>query len=111
VTHFSGAKIAQNGLSHSFRRAKGYRHTSGEGKTHPRASYSVFPLKDDPVRLIRHSVIPNQGSFEVRFADGRPSVYFYWEDDASRRAVNKRLTLEQALEAAKKLARSERDKS
>jgi hypothetical protein len=26
-----------------------------------------------------------RGSFEVRFADGRPSVYYYWDDIAGRR--------------------------
>jgi hypothetical protein len=32
------------------------------------------------VRLIKHEVVPKCGSFEVRFADGRPSRFFYWED-------------------------------
>ena len=31
------------------------------------------------VRLIKHEAIPQCGSFEVRFSDGRPSQYFYWE--------------------------------
>lgn len=58
-----------------------------------------------PIRIIRHEVIPQQGSFEVRYPDGRPSVYFYWEDDRSRRAVNKRMTQEEAKVAAQELAR------
>ena len=35
-------------------------------------------------RLIKHEAVPNCGSYEVRFADGRPSRIFYWEDDPSR---------------------------
>jgi hypothetical protein len=37
------------------------------------------------VRLIKHEVIPDCGSFEVHFEDGRPSKYFYWDDLPSRR--------------------------
>ncbi|WP_271671992.1 hypothetical protein [Bradyrhizobium sp. CCBAU 51627] len=29
------------------------------------------------IRLIKHEAMPDTGSFEVRFADGRRSVYFY----------------------------------
>jgi hypothetical protein len=32
--------------------------------------------------LIRHEVIPKCGSFEVRFPDGSPSRYFYWDAPA-----------------------------
>jgi len=32
------------------------------------------------IRLIKHEVIPNCGSYEVRYSDGRPSRYFYWDD-------------------------------
>ena len=31
-----------------------------------------------PIRIIKHEAVPQTGSFEVRFPDGRPSVYFYW---------------------------------
>jgi hypothetical protein len=34
----------------------------------------------DRVRLIRHEAVPGCGSFEVRFADGRVSQYFYFEE-------------------------------
>jgi hypothetical protein len=44
-------------------------------------------------------------SYEVRI-----SVYFYHDDDPSRRAVSGRDTPEQALEKAKELARAERAK-
>ena len=32
------------------------------------------------IRIIKHEAVPQTGSFEVRFPDGRPSVYFYWDD-------------------------------
>jgi hypothetical protein len=37
------------------------------------------------VRLIKHEAISAGGSFEVRFDDGRPSVYLYFEDLPGRR--------------------------
>ena len=62
------------------------------------------------IRIIRHEAVPKTGSFEVRFADGRPSRYFYWDDVLSRRVRPDILTSEQALEQAKAFARAERDK-
>ena len=62
------------------------------------------------VRLIKHEVIPQCGSFEVRLPDGRPSKYFYWDDLPSRRLRPDLLTSEVALEQAKALARAERDR-
>ena len=32
------------------------------------------------IRIIRHEAVPKTGSFEVRFADGRLSSYFYYDD-------------------------------
>ncbi|CCD96412.1 conserved hypothetical protein [Bradyrhizobium sp. ORS 375] len=45
-------------------------------------------MEGDQVRIIPHSPkgIPDTGSFEVRFADGRPSVYFYWDNNPGRRS-------------------------
>ena len=60
-------------------------------------------------RIIRHSAVPQTGSFEVRFADGRESRFFYWDDVPARRLRPDILTSEQALEQAKALARAERD--
>ena len=37
------------------------------------------------VRLIRHEAVPKCGSFEIRFPDGRPSRFLYWDDIAGRR--------------------------
>jgi hypothetical protein len=62
------------------------------------------------IRIIKHEAVPQTGSFEVRFSDGRPSVYFNWDDVASRRLAANQMDSEQALEAAKALARSNRDK-
>jgi hypothetical protein len=64
--------------------------------------------EDDPVRIIRHSVIPDAGSFEVRWPGGHK--FFYWDDIAGRRLQPDALTQDQALEAARALARTERDK-
>ena len=61
------------------------------------------------IRIIRHEAVPQTGSFEVRFADGRPSRYFYFDDVLARRLRPDILSSEQALEAAKALARAERD--
>jgi hypothetical protein len=36
----------------------------------------------DRIRIIPHEAVPLSGSFEVRFSDGRPSRYFYWDDIA-----------------------------
>ncbi len=62
------------------------------------------------IRVIKHEVVPQTGSFEVRFSDGRPSVYFYWDDIPGRRVRPEQTDSTRALEAARALARSERDK-
>ena len=63
------------------------------------------------VTLHKHEVVPKCGSFEVRFYDGRPSVYFYWEDIAGRRLKPGQMDRATALQAAKALAKAERDKA
>jgi len=62
-----------------------------------------------PIRLIKHEAVPRCGSYEVRFSDGRPSRYFYWDDVPSRRLRPDLLTGDEALEKTKALARAERD--
>lgn len=66
----------------------------------------------DPVRIIPHAPegIPDCGSFEVRFADGRNSEYFYWEGNPGRRAITNQMTRDQALQAARTFAGAERAK-
>ena len=61
------------------------------------------------IRIIKHEAVPKCGSFEVRFSDGRPSQFFYWEDLPGRRLRPDLLTSDVALERAKTLARAERD--
>ena len=63
------------------------------------------------IRIIKHEAVPQTGSFEVRFPDGRPSVFFYWDDIPGRRLNPEQMDSSRALEAAKALARSERDKN
>ena len=56
----------------------------------------------DRIRIIKHALLRSKcGSFEVRFADGRESRFFYWDDAPSRRPRLKMLPSEQALEQAK----------
>jgi hypothetical protein len=52
-------------------------------------------------RVIKHEVIPLCGSYEVRFADGRESKFFYGDDLPSRRLRGDSLTSEQAREQAR----------
>jgi len=61
-----------------------------------------------PIRLIKHEVIPDCGSYEVRFSDGRTSAYFYFEDNPGRRLRPEQLTRKQALDQAKAYAGAER---
>lgn len=61
------------------------------------------------VRLIKHEAVPKCGSYEVRYSDGRPSQFFYWDDEPGRRLDPTTLTGEQALEQAKAVAQAARD--
>ena len=63
-----------------------------------------------PIRVIKREVVPQTGSFGVRFSDRRSSVFFYWDDVPARRLSSQQMDSNRALEAAKALARSERDK-
>ena len=64
----------------------------------------------DRIRIIKHEAVLGCGSFEVCFADGRVSQYFYFDDLPSRRLRPEMLTREAALEAAKALVRAERER-
>jgi hypothetical protein len=55
-------------------------------------------------RIIKHEVVPGCGSYDVRFADGQGSKFFYWDDLPSRRLRPEILTREAALEQAEALA-------
>jgi hypothetical protein len=60
------------------------------------------------IRISRHEPVPKYGNFEVRFADGRPSRFFYRDDVMARRLRPEILSSEQALEQARTFARAER---
>jgi len=75
-----------------------------------RSPRKIPDIQGDPVRIFRHEKVPNTGSFEVRFADGRPSQYFYWDDLPGRRLQPDLRTSDKAEVKAKELARGERDK-
>ena len=62
------------------------------------------------IRLIKHENVAQTGSHEVRFPDGRSSVYHYFDDNPGRRSINGKMTSEEALQAAKTLARADEDK-
>ena len=64
----------------------------------------------DRIQIIRHEPVPKCGSYEVRFPDGRPSKYFYWEDIPGRRIRSDQTDSKRALEDAKAFARAERDR-
>ena len=64
-----------------------------------------------PIRILKHELARSRcGSYEVCFDDGRPSIFFYWDDLPGRRLREDQLTSEQALEQARALTRAERDK-
>jgi hypothetical protein len=60
------------------------------------------------VRIIRHSTVPDCGSFEVRTPTG--SKYFYWDDLPSRRLRPELVDQETAKKQAQDFARAEQDK-
>jgi len=62
------------------------------------------------IRLIKHESVTQTGSYEVRFPDGRPSVYYNFDDNPGRRSITEKMTSEEALQAATALARAEQDK-
>lgn len=54
--------------------------------------------------------MPDSGSYNVRFPDGRPSVCFYFDDNPGRRSITLALGSEEAERKARELARAEPDK-
>ena len=62
------------------------------------------------IRILKHEVVPQTGSYEVRFPDGRPSVYHCFDDNPGRRSITEKMTSEEALQAARTLARAAQDK-
>jgi hypothetical protein len=64
-------------------------------------------IMSDARRIIPHEAVPLCGSFEVRFPDGRPSRFFYWDDIAGRRPRPDLVDSATAKHAAQSLERSE----
>jgi hypothetical protein len=51
------------------------------------------------IHLLKHTAapsVPDSGSYEVRFPDGRESIYFYWDDNPGRRSITMALSSEKA---------------
>ena len=63
------------------------------------------------IRIIKQEAVPKCGSYEVKFPDGRPSKFFYWEDIPGRRVRSDQADSFQALKDAKAFARAERDRA
>lgn len=59
------------------------------------------------IKIRKHEAVPDTGSYEVYFSDGRPSIYVYWDDVPGRRMRPEILTRDQALEEARRIARAE----
>ena len=59
------------------------------------------------VRIIKHESIPQTGSYEVRFPDGKPSVYHYFDDNPGRRSITGKMTSAQALQLAQAAAKEQ----
>ena len=59
------------------------------------------------IRVIKHEVVPGCGSYEVRFPDGRPSKYFYFENLPGRRLRPDRVEQATAEQSAERFAREE----
>ena len=60
------------------------------------------------VRLIKHEAVPDSGSCEIRFPDGRPSKYIYWDDLPGRRSIRPgKVDAAVALRVAKIFTRAE----
>jgi len=63
------------------------------------------------IRIIKHEAVPKCGSYEVKFPDGRPSKFFYWEGIPGHRLSPDQTDSKQALEEAKAFARAQRDRA
>lgn len=59
------------------------------------------------VRLIKRGAVPLCGSYEIRFPDGRPSKFIYWEDTPGRRLRPDQVDRAVAERVSKIFARAE----
>lgn len=58
------------------------------------------------IKIRKHEAVPDTGSYEIYFSDGRRSIYVYWDDVPGRRMRPEILTRDQALEEARRIARA-----
>jgi hypothetical protein len=63
------------------------------------------------IRIIKRQAVHGRGSFEVWFADGRESQFFYWDDIPDRWLRPGVLDRETAREEAKAFAKAAGDHS
>jgi len=67
----------------------------------------------DRILLLKHTSapdLPDCGSYEVCFPDGRESIYIYWDDNPGRRSICLSMSSEDAEGKAMELARVEQDR-
>ena len=76
--------------------------------THPRSVSSTLKGRHGSA-MAMPDIKTDLGSFEVWFADGRPSEYCYWDDNAGRASITRKMNHQQACEAAKAFARAHSD--
>ena len=65
------------------------------------------PVSRMKIRVIKHERVPYCGSYKVRFPDGRPSKYFYFENLPGRRLRPDRVEQATAEQSAERFAREE----
>ena len=81
-------------------------------KNHGLASCASGRVRRADLRLLKHTsstATRDSGSYEIAFPDGRPSVYFYWDDNPRPPIDHLRPSSEEAERKAKELARAEQD--
>lgn len=62
------------------------------------------------IKIRKHEAVPDTGSYEVYFSDGRRSIYVYWDDVPGRQMRPGILTRDQGLEKARRIAGAEATK-
>ena len=94
------------------RRRKPYGDFILSGAENLSAGAYLRPMKIEQkrrVRLIPHEAVLDAGSFEVAYPDGRPSDFFYFDDNSGRPLRPDVMTRPEAQRAAQAKARQEQD--
>lgn len=82
-------------------------HTNGLG---PSPTETTLPHPPCVGRSATGSKRRVRPAYEVRFSDGRPGIYFYWDDNPGRASITQAMTSKEADRRAKELARAEQEK-